>query len=115
MNPRELRIGNYVLEANAHLSTVTEIRKNHIVCKFGKKYYKILNEMISPVALTEEWLIKFRFERVEESLQIVYHKDFISVYKQDNIFWYDLQNSTIEIQYVHQLQNLYFTLTNIEL
>lgn len=79
---------------------------------------------ISPIQLTEEWLLKFGFEWNKET-KTYEHKDFYPwhVSKSINI---DIQNWQVfnyvlkavanrKIKYVHQLQNLYFALTGEEL
>ena len=78
------------------------------------------------IPLTEEWLLKFGFEREYELRKTVYYMNNYSiilwVYKNGRI---DLRIGGIDFkdkdvrfkkyQYVHQLQNLYFALTNTEL
>jgi len=79
-------------------------------------------EFIKPIELTEEWLLKCRF--VES-----YRSDFRVKYehKKCNEIGFDFScrsiiesgfryfGKHIKIDYVHQLQNLYFALTNEEL
>ncbi len=74
----------------------------------------------SPIPLTEEWLLKFGFELVNG----VYWTKFRISFEEDDEKGYwnmtesfggDLISFCVSIQYVHQLQNLYFALTNTEL
>ena len=71
-----------------------------------------------PIPLTEEWLLKFGFERDKEYLDdyifrlktetgeiVLYSKKFIL----------SSTDTLCELKYVHQLQNLYFCLTQKEL
>jgi hypothetical protein len=71
-------------------------------------------DWIKPIPLTEEWLLKFGFsKKVDYLLQ---KRGFsICFEKHGDIFECFLESIGIEIEYVHQLQNLYFALTNEEL
>jgi len=114
MKATELRIGNWVHHKN---KGDFQIKKSHfisIVLLFSK-----------PIPLTDEWLIKFGFEfnEVCDSLQHSIGENF-------KWFHYDLASATVTMQemddgelfhltehinYVHQLQNLYFALSGEEL
>jgi hypothetical protein len=87
------------------------------------KYTDFSIRDISPIQLTEEWLIKMGFEKsvdttnlfvkIENINEVQYEISFYekvgcSLYAEE--FW--LKD---EIKYVHQLQNLYYALTNEEL
>jgi hypothetical protein len=71
-----------------------------------------------PIPLTEEWLLRFGFEQEYKSqMHSVYFLNGLSYY-----FWYktnkqyaQFYSAQIEINYIHQLQNLYFALTGEEL
>ena len=66
-----------------------------------------------PIPLTEEWLVKLGFEKLEGWDDMYYFKigDF-QIYEY-NVSGYEFDD--FEIKHVHQLQNLYFALTNEEL
>lgn len=75
-------------------------------------------EFIEPIPLTEEWLLKFGFERtcnhpkhdwIKGEFKICYDVD------NDGYIISELLDISIPIKYVHQLQNLYFALTGEEL
>jgi hypothetical protein len=127
MKANELRIGSIVksLVNDEDFSIVEEI--GH---KASLGYYVSLNnqhsgvwlqhqerDLILPLPLTEEWLIKFGFES--------FHKRdfkkkglFITTYfaTPQTLVDDDFGNKRVlELKYVHQLQNLYFALTNEEL
>jgi len=81
-----------------------------------------------PILLTEEWLFSFGFEIYAESVIMKAFKIGFNEITQDYLFdlcWIkDLdgkdkhpfyKNGRFEIKYIHQLQNLYFALTNEEL
>ena len=69
---------------------------------------------IFPIPLTEEWLIKFGVKLMPESEYTMNTYDIagFKLWRTNGKF---LFNDKIEIKYVHQLQNIYFALTNKEL
>ena len=69
---------------------------------------------IEPIPLTEEWLLKFGFEMYEfdHKANQFRFKERLIVYIDG--FLYD-HGTSVKLQYVHQLQNLSFALTNEEL
>lgn len=78
-----------------------------------------------PVPLTEEWLLKFGFEKGsnETNKKCFYKRDFVFIFYSDGIggrfskcFFQSACTHTLsEIKYVHQLQNLFYALTGEEL
>lgn len=132
MTVEELRINNIVLARGAQ-SVVKSIDENHVGYSKSKKGKWIKREtlteeklpitLIQPIPLTEEWLVKFGFEKPAETWYLngfgvwqtlCGNKDgteFIG-------FFYELRDRGIvdkHIEHVHQLQNLYFALTGEEL
>jgi hypothetical protein len=109
MNAEELRLGNYVYSKSCN-------------CNFPKGVIQVDFEAfrkihlfdglsgLEPIELTEEWLLKFGFEKVAEN-------DFIlGKYSLYYLLYYDgYRVSEITPKYVHKLQNLYFALTGKEL
>jgi hypothetical protein len=63
------------------------------------------------IPLTEEWLVYFGFEK---STGRIFKKNGILIIS-DVIFEVFLGSVIVKLQYVHQLQNLYFALTDEEL
>lgn len=128
MNANELRIGNFVKYRDKDvLLTVSNI---------GSKGFETINaagflygsddiEDYIPLPLTEEWLLKFGFSDAEYKkgyIGIDYQKkhltlDFVLTKPKfmgewQNNYCFDLaQNRFVVIKYVHQLQNLFFSLT----
>lgn len=118
----ELRIGNYLQDAKGKLAPVEGLSKNKI-----KAYSGMVTEMpLKPIPLTEEWLLKFGFYTDNEGWY--YSLDFDK--NQDTFKICPLYSNGIpsgmfsvlncmacvkKIQFVHQLQNLYFALTGEEL
>jgi hypothetical protein len=125
MEARELRIGNYVLCRGA-LARVTSISEDGIgyVKQSGISEGKIPFKLVKPIPLTEEWLVKFGFEKVQEKGGFYYEKtilsnDSIRVFDDNSVATYFFHNICHVVYpqefHVHQLQNLYFALTNEEL
>lgn len=79
-------------------------------------------ENIEPIPLTEEWLLKFSFEKTLNQYRkptllnkIGYNNIPFIILFLDNQYQYDDLIFRTNIEYVHQLQNLYFALTGEEL
>ena len=99
MKASELRIGNSIMQ-DGDFVFVTWWRLE--LMEKNKLEYK-------PIPLTEEWLFKFGFEKAYETCY--QYKDFIL---NDKFIMMDI-DITIQLKYVHQLQNLYHSLTEEEL
>ena len=122
MTARELRIGNYI-DRNG----LMEVR---VISQSGVKIYDHVNnifpptffdfdENIKPIPLTEEWLLKFGFKKDGTN----YQKGWFYLHGNNRTGTIDFllnepysnkYNATV-LQFVHQLQNLYFALTGNEL
>jgi hypothetical protein len=110
MKAEELRIGNYF----QWKSTKDIEQVYNIVSDFkwqGNARYKTLkianiNDVsisdTEPIPLTEEWLVKLWTNSINYWIDTQYGK-----------FWF--QPLSLEIEHVHQLQNLYFALVGEEL
>jgi len=110
MEAKELRIGNFIFWDGDFY----EIKASF--------FDQLEDTIIEPILLTEEWLLKFGFERSRDSsfYSLVFpnkHKVFISI-----SFEMDCQQLcqagygfSVDLKHVHQLQNLYFALTSEEL
>jgi hypothetical protein len=113
MKNTELRIGNLV-EIYGKVETVVDVMCDSVnTLNIEGAHYGLVN----PVPLTEDWLLRLGFEK-----------------KQPNCTWYRKNRVTINVfndvafrlntncnyvykpfKHVHQLQNLYFSLTGEEL
>lgn len=139
INPKELRIGNLVqiktLDYNQPINhrlhdkigEVVEINSEYIEFSisirlengWSNSFYK---DYLSPIPLTDEWLLKFQFKKVKDK-QGIYEKANLRVYHEleGKGLAYLINEDTRESHYlgpmqtVHQLQNLYFALTGQEL
>jgi hypothetical protein len=118
MKANELRIGNWVSITPHGQDDFIRIDYDEM----EKLYTFATWDRINPIPLTEEWLVKFGFEKnCNENYQINYNQVCgISITLPDNNAWfcnlsalrfYEICNCS----YVHQLQNLYFALTGKEL
>ena len=115
----ELRIGNIV---TYHGETDMDCVLDAIdIFNIATKYMHN-DEIHSPIVITEEWLLKFDFIQQNVNGETVF------IFKDNE--WYFIENvasngwaslycygiyCATDIQYVHQLQNLYFALTGEEL
>lgn len=117
MKANELRIGNW-LSVDGNQWHVDSIITNPFELYFveNPEYNHAINA--TPIPLTEEWLIKFEFiySGMIGSEQITFTKGKLMLLSRNSKEWnlsgYD---DLVNIKYVHQLQNLYFSLTGEEL
>lgn len=128
MKANELRIGNYVYLKSKN--KWYEIANGHDIDEGTD------SGDFEPIPLTEEWLLKFRFidyrtlpnkitKKAYFDIKIGFYKKAWNIeLKQSKLriyhfhnFWHVISpaNGSIGIEYVHQLQNLYFALTGEEL
>lgn len=119
MKAQELRIGNYYLSFGIDLKQVETLSKDKVLIDFN------------PIPLTEEWLVKFGFELKAKEFNFwgkngwhisntngSFQKDTGDVIVQEEWYLFIADKPVHmlpKIQYVHQLQNLYFSLTGEEL
>jgi len=117
MKASELRIGNLVYNKEEN---IVYVNTNHLTLLL----YGIENEF-KPIPLTEEWLLKFGLEDKKTCFNLsrkeILGHDFgdFAVSKYDDTqmkVWRGHKYIGVcHVQYVHQLQNLYFVLTGEEL
>ena len=142
MQANELRIGNYVSaplwrNEGIHIQKVYSLKTlwgeyyiNHDFKETGYEFGAKIETEVEPIPLNEEWLLKFGFKKnIDYELINEYGKlsesnarrgvglyfndgEWFVTFREDvGCGWNDLN----EINYVHQLQNLYFALTGDEL
>jgi len=147
MHLSELRFGNFVLIENEKHHpeiknipmVVKSISRNYwqgegyfyyceldklIPEKYDLKNYSQKIEFLKPIILTEEYLLKFGFTKINDHFE----NENCWVYILKNYFEFEhifskLKNSESDgrvnmhkyYKYVHELQNLYFTINSIEL
>ena len=116
MNCKELRIGNIT-----NKGTIKNFYESGIHIGLGKCYG--FNEL-DPIELTEEWLLKFGYEKITglDRWFISHQGRWHYIYKDNGKWWYifniegkDIRINQAGIKSVCQLQNLFFVLTREEL
>jgi hypothetical protein len=118
INAQELRIGNIVISYGKE-------QKISAVDFAVFQIYEIKGELppYVPIPLTEEWLLKFGFEEDNYTyIKGVHQKIFSGIMKfefneslKNWEFSIGRYNDLTRVEYVHQLQNLYYALTGEEL
>jgi hypothetical protein len=147
----DLRIGNLVMTNNSmyrdesvgKIAVITQIDSKrtceeikgtvslYLIEDIWKDTYGQWLIYIEPIPITEEWLLKFGYNCVNNTKMVfkLYHNDenadFSSLILKEvgnNPIWvYSVNNRwtinpfPIDLKYVHQLQNIYFALTGEEL
>lgn len=117
----ELRIGNivdYFSESADHWFNAREVSANDIVCLDLDTA-----DHADAVPLTIAWMIKLGFSKSENNDSFYCIKlsaSILSINPDNGVVWIDNPigeafNNPALIEYVHQLQNLYFALTGEEL
>jgi hypothetical protein len=128
MKASELRIGNFIYKESEYefengINQIISVLQFECVStrplNCHVKHYNVNTSNLKPIPLTEEWLLKFGFEKTEWDnfnsyrLMIGSNDYAIILYSDGNCEVGDI--ITCKIEYVHQLQNLYFALTGEEL
>ena len=119
INPGELRIGN-LLKINDLFVTVNRIEKDRFWATYKERLF-FRSDECSSIPLTEDVLLKCGFRKLKlEGYDVHFkythpklHSSITAIYNAD--FSMKLDDVARGIKYLHQLQNLFFTLTNVEL
>lgn len=115
MKANELRIWNLVQNVYKDTFGIS----HETLCDFANGYVNL-----KPIPLTEEWLKKFGFEKKTGIYRKSFNEKVIGIGLDGSYGLYDNENDwkigssfcgNNRIIFVHQLQNLYFALTNEEL
>jgi hypothetical protein len=144
MKSQELKIGNFIFDDEGNLVRITGFKPfGHstrcdeeegcdllidIYSQDGqiRKNYEVDINYGKPIPLDEEWLLKFGFYKCSYDFLFWEHPKLKSV-DFAGINWADedfpeyqflnvsINENIIQINYIHELQNLYFVLTNEEL
>jgi hypothetical protein len=108
----ELRMSNYVYSSDFVIKSYSPQGLFNLMKNIDDGYNNI-----KPIPLTEQWLIDFGFINVSlgewEKGDIILDNEYT-----DKGIWNIVEDSqclNINVKHVHQLQNLYFALTNKEL
>jgi len=113
---KELRIGNSVI-IDGHITTITD---SIMFDNDESSWYvdDIDITLVDPIQLTEQWLLRFGFKYIKEVIGYADSLHLICRYKEGYCFMPFCTNDKdchIMIKHVHQLENLYFALTQKEL
>lgn len=93
--------------------------KHTVKLQYGLNTYNQFEEFIEPIPLTEEWLLRFGYTQNKTAADMFEDETRLNIWRSPNDFngfiadWDALTLRAIE--FVHQLQNLYFSLTGEEL
>lgn len=118
MNYKELRIGNLINYNDGGIYVVTGIHEFGLDVEDENETTYMEHENFSPIQLTEEWLLKFGFDKCEFNIPKKYKKqgcNFSVKFRNENGFTVEYKHGHVCLKHVHQLQNLYFALTGEEL
>jgi hypothetical protein len=122
MKAHDLRVGNLFRDRSGkvlRLDFWDNMKPAQRVFIEGQEVHPLTEDLeyCQPIPLTEEWLLKFGFEKnhnnqfilMKGSVDILFNKD-LNGWTCDGINF-----SINQTLYVNQLQNLYFALTGLEL
>jgi len=108
MKENELRIGNYYDNNNGGFSQVT--------ANVISEVWEAERTWCKPIPLTEEWLLKFGFEKNDNGFFNLINDSEVEILIRDDFWTCDgIVFSLFNLKSVHQLQNLFFALTGEEL
>jgi len=123
INANELRIGNMVLDDEDMVVKIEALKsKKYNDWNGGDDYETIFEKngesgwasLVFGIPLNEDWLLKFGFEQ-DEYKAYWYKQDLFYIRIEEGKLIYDHPFHPVDLQFVHQLQNLYFALTGTEL
>jgi hypothetical protein len=112
MKPNDLRVGNWIFDVEGYVYQIQ-----------GYEIYVNLVEDYTPIPLTNEWLemLGFEYNKYYQNFRIKAGDYFNSIKYIDGEWCYNNDQSdagcyfVTTVQYVHELQNLYFAINKEEL
>lgn len=121
MKANELRLGNY-FQSNI----IQKVQIEHLEFLLNDKFD---HSGMQPIPLSEEWLFKMGFETYLNGYRLLNSPKYTEIqitkkgfYTDKKLFDYELDYNKanesqlyISVFYIHQLQNLYFSLCGVEL
>lgn len=112
MEAKELRLGNLITDAFGQIHKVTAGTLMYLQDADEKQ-----SENIKPIPLTKEWLLKFGFSKEKYHSFSLKTKGFQIDFEiiKNSVYGCFLEGVGLDINYVHELQNLYFSLMREEL
>lgn len=121
MKIAELRIGNFVQINGSSFCKIITIRERYVRLEYLRDDTNSLHrplieiERIKPILLSDNWLIKFGFLKNKSDIRYRHLNSLKIKFNHKNEVIYNYSESRIKLSSVHQLQNLYFALTGLEL
>jgi hypothetical protein len=107
MKATELRLGNWIYNNNVEYQVTPYVIE---------ELWASVRGWVQPIPLTKEWLLKFGFKKSDNYGNDEYRLDGYSYFRGSfYISDCDECGESVEINFVHELQNLYFALTKKEL
>lgn len=108
MRANELRLGNWV--------QTKQTEKQFQVTVYAFQVVSIVDSQYKPIPLTEEWLTRFGFDKIESAIPTAYRtKSGFRIKEDERGYWMQHKHGLVIIKHVHQLQNLHHALTGEEL
>lgn len=134
MKAKELRIGNLIYSDTKQVTVIDGFMNNSVYKNVDDERVRFILSNITycnGILLTEEWLLKFGFGRIKQQNPNLSDTDYPYYFRINEGFTNEMtiedlnssvcfvfsygRCSIIKIEYIHQLQNLYFALTGEEL
>ena len=118
MNLKNLRIGNKLYWEDKAVEVV-EIHKDCFYiehCKYGTLKSTVID--VRPIKITEEILLNCGFEKKDHLFRLhLVNSIYIEFNSECNLWFFDIYMNTsrIELQYLHELQNIYSSIAFKEL
>lgn len=109
MEANELRIENLVNHISFGISAIKGINQESLKTQYKNNEYWDDIVQLQAISLTEDWLLKLGYKPYQGHYIISGHLVWVC----NDLFM--CNKNGIILKYVHQLQNLYFALTNNEL
>ena len=113
LSAKELRIGNWIERINSNdrwIKTRINLTYLSLIVEFPEDY--------RPIKISEQWLKDFGFEILLKEDEIVLYRlnsNDVNIHPVGGFTYGNRGTPLCKIQYLHQLQNLYFALTGKEL
>lgn len=118
--PQELRLENLVTDSSGRIFKVLELLSDYLrVYSENKDWLNSQSKTyidLEPIELTEEWLFKLGYKR-DKNEYCVSGFDRFNVFQsvKGPYIFCDDEKSIRYVEYVHELQNIFFALTGEEL
>jgi len=113
----ELRVGNWYESVKFRVPVRCDLSDLYNLCAISDGAYDDppIDEMFTPILLTEEWLKRGNYEKMPE-YDIWVHEDGVWIYgNEQEGFFFDYVIKDRKLEFVHTFQNLHFALTGKEL